>query len=74
MILAQSELRGLTGYERPSAQARWLRRQGWRFTVDRLGRPVVAAAEFNRHLVGGRAARQEPDWSQLNDGSQAQIR
>lgn len=68
MILAASELKSLTGYARPSAQARWLRTHGWRFTVDRLGKPVVAAAEFNRHMVGGVAARREPNWSALNDG------
>lgn len=69
MILASSELQTLTGYVRPSAQVRWLRQHGWRFTVDRLGRPVVAAAEFNRHMVGGAAARREPNWSALNDGT-----
>lgn len=52
MILTPSDLHDLTGYVRPSAQVRWLRRHGWRFTVNALGVPVVALAEFNRHLVG----------------------
>lgn len=71
MILAASELRSITGYARPSAQARWLRDHGWRFTVDRFGKPVVAAAEFNRHMVGGVAARREPNWGELNDGAKS---
>lgn len=67
MILPRSEIKSLTGYVRASAQVRWLREHGWRFTVNALGEPVVALAEFNRHMVGGRAAQtQEPDFSHLN--------
>jgi hypothetical protein len=67
MILPRSELRSLTGYVRASAQIRWLRRHGWRFTVNALDEPVVALAEFNRHMVGGRAAAtQEPNWDAIN--------
>jgi hypothetical protein len=69
VILAPSEIKALTGYVRASAQVRWLRRHGWRFTVNALGDPVVALAEFNRKLVGGNAAGiQEPnfDWDAIN--------
>jgi hypothetical protein len=59
MILAPSQIQQLTGYVRSSAQVRWLRRHGWRFTVNALGAPVVAQAEFNRRMVGGKAARSE---------------
>lgn len=62
MFLTVADLEHLTGLQRPSAQARWLKRHGWRFTVNGLGRPVVAVAEANRHLVGGKAAHQEPDY------------
>lgn len=70
MFLTTAELRDLTGYKRPSAQVRWLRRHGWRFTVSGLGGPVVAVAELNRRMVGGRTSAQEPDWGALN-GTQA---
>lgn len=67
MILTQSDLHDLTGYVRASAQMRWLRKHGWRFTVNALGQPVVALAEFNRHMVGGRAAqRQELNLERIN--------
>lgn len=67
MILPKSELRPLTGYVRASAQARWLRAHGWKFTVNALGEPVVALAEFNRHMVGGKASRsQEPNYEGIN--------
>lgn len=67
MILPQSDIRELTGFVRVSAQIRWLRKHGWRFTVNGLGMPIVAQAEFNRHLVGGRAARnQEPNYEGIN--------
>lgn len=71
MILSPDDLSALTGYVRASAQARWLRRHGWRFTVNALGQPIVALAEFNRHMVGGRAGRTEPDFGALNDGTKA---
>jgi Domain of unknown function (DUF4224) len=66
MLLSASEIRQVTGYARSSAQVRWLRRHGWKHTVNALGEPVVAVAEFNRHLVSGRAARQEPDFEAIN--------
>ena len=66
MFLTAPDIERLTGYRRPSAQIRWLRRHGWRATVNALGEPVVASGEFNRHMVGGRAAVQEPDWGALN--------
>jgi hypothetical protein len=68
MIIARADLRDITGYVRASAQARWLRHHGWRFTVNALGEPIVALAEFNRHMVGGKAAKnQEPVFEGIND-------
>ena len=68
ILLTDEEVRDLTGYSRPSAQIRWLRRQGWRFTVNALGKPAIAVAEFNRRMVGngGAITQQEPDWNALN--------
>ncbi len=67
MILAPSDLVDLTGYTRASAQIRWLRDHGWKFTVNGLDKPVVAQAEFNRHMVGGKAAKvQEPNFEGIN--------
>jgi hypothetical protein len=69
MFLSASDIETLTGYQRPSAQVRWLRRHGWRFTVNALGLPVIALAEFNRRMVGGKASSQEPNWDALSHGS-----
>ena len=66
MFLNATDRECLTGYKRPSAQVRWLRRNGWKFTVNALGEPVIAVAEFNRRMVGGRVTGQEPDWGSLN--------
>lgn len=66
--MPQADLKALTGYVRVTAQIRWLARHGWRFEVNGIGEPIVALAEFNRHLVGGRAARtQEPNWEAMNE-------
>jgi hypothetical protein len=64
MILSKA----LTGYVRAYAQIRWWRHHGWKFAVNALGDPVVAVAEFERHMVGGKkaASSQEPDFSAIN--------
>jgi Domain of unknown function (DUF4224) len=69
MMLSSDEIKALTGYTRSSAQIRWLRRNGWRFVVNALGQPIVATAEFDRHLVGGRKAapRQDVNLEGIND-------
>jgi hypothetical protein len=70
MIVAPEDLETLTGYRRPSAQSRWLRDNGWKYTVNVLGHPVVALDEFKRQLVGGRTpANQTPIFEAIN-GSQ----
>ena len=61
MILSPPDLKALTGYVRASAQIRWLRHNGWKFALNALGDPIVAVAEFNRHLVGGLRAAQPQD-------------
>jgi hypothetical protein len=62
MILSRSDIKDLTGYVRASAQVRWLREHGWRFTVNALGDVVVAQDEFRRHMVGGgKAAGQKQE-------------
>ena len=68
MIIGRADLNALTGYSRASAQIRWLRRNGWRFTVSGLGDPIVARSEFERLLVGGarNGGRQEPDIGAIN--------
>ena len=66
MFLTDQEKKALTGYVRPSAQVRWLRRHGYKFTMNGLGEPVVAVAETNRHLVGHRASRIEPNFEALH--------
>lgn len=66
MLLTNQDIKDLTGSVQKAAQIRWLVAHGWRFEVNSLGRPKVAVAEFNRHMVGGRAAKQEPDFSRLN--------
>jgi hypothetical protein len=67
MLVTPEELQRLTGYVRSSAQIRWLRQNGWRFTVNGLNEPVVAVAEFERRLVGSGATTktQEPNFDAL---------
>lgn len=68
MVLSQEDIAALTGYSRPSAQVRWLRQHGWRFSVNALGKPAVAVAEFNRRMVGGSSTmkhQEEPNWEAI---------
>lgn len=41
LFLTADELRELTGFKRPSAQARWLKSHGWPFEISALGAPKV---------------------------------
>jgi hypothetical protein len=68
MFLTAQELQRLTGYIRSSAQIRWLRRNGWRFTVNGLKEPIVAVAESERKLVSGQgmSKHHEPNFGALN--------
>lgn len=67
MFMSAADLELLTGRKRGSAQIRWLASNGWRFTVNALGLPIVAVAEVNRRLVGGAGqARTEPNWDAMN--------
>jgi hypothetical protein len=68
MFLTPEELQRLTGYIRSSAQIRWLRRNGWRFTVNGLKEPIVAVAESERKLVSGQgmSKQYEPKFGALN--------
>lgn len=65
MFLTDAQLARLTGLTRPSAQARWLEANEWRFTIAADGSVVVHELEAQRKLCGGsvgrRAARVEPD-------------
>jgi hypothetical protein len=51
MFLLSCDMNRLTGYVRPSAQVRWLHRNGYRFTVNGLGEPTVAVSKDDRELV-----------------------
>jgi hypothetical protein len=46
-----------------------LTRNGWKFTVNGLGEPVVAVAEMSRRMVSGAGAagaRKEPNFGVLD--------
>lgn len=47
MFLTADQLAGLTGYQKPSAQIRWLRDQGLRHWVRADGRPAVPVAAID---------------------------
>ncbi len=59
MLLANQELKDLTGYVRPSAQARWLKAHGWPFELDAHRRPKVLRSVAVARL-GGSAQNEGP--------------
>lgn len=44
LLLTEEDLHQLTGYIRPDAQIRWLKKNGWEFAVSAYKRPKVAFA------------------------------
>lgn len=59
MFLSRDELIELTGFKQPSKQANWLQRQGIRYYVNHLNKPVVTKDA----LIQTQAATVEPNWS-----------
>jgi Domain of unknown function (DUF4224) len=76
MFLSPQEIERLTGKKRSSTQIRWLRDHGYRIDVNGLGEPLVAIAEANRKLVGGRtmALQQEPHWDGFRAAAMEKLR
>ena len=60
MFLTADELQELTGYVRPSAQVRWLIRNGVAHYRRADGKPVVT-----REALTGRLDRPQPKWEAL---------
>jgi hypothetical protein len=52
MFLTRNELIELTGYKSPSAQSRWLQREGFCFRVGADGRPRVLREAIINALGG----------------------
>lgn len=50
MFLTEDELRTLTGYLVPAAQARWLEERGWRYERNRAGKVIVSRAHAEEML------------------------
>lgn len=46
MWLEESEVERLTGYKRPAFQRKELLRRGYRFDLDRFGKPLVKRSEI----------------------------
>lgn len=41
-LLTPEEVQDITGFKLNRLQTDWLRRKGWRFEINAVGRPVVA--------------------------------
>jgi len=50
LTLAPEQLFELTGYKRGAEQARWLKENGFKFRLDRLGKPRVDRAHYEARM------------------------
>lgn len=66
MVYSKKELKAFTGYERPSKQIDWLRREGVRFFVGADGYPRVLKSDLENKQ---NQRRTEPDFSQARSSS-----
>lgn len=60
MFLTQEEVAGLTGYNRPSAQIKWLKAEGFGFVVGGDGVPKVLREVVVSRLAGAGTKKKEP--------------
>jgi hypothetical protein len=70
LTLTPEQLHELTGYKRGAEQARWLKENGFKFRLDRLGKPRVDRAHYEtkmggRLIVGEHADSGSPNWVAL---------
>lgn len=67
MFLTPAELEDMTGLKRPSAQYRFLLREGWPVESDAKGRPLLLRSVVLARLGGVVDNREAgPNWSALN--------
>jgi hypothetical protein len=71
LTLTPEQLCELTGYKRGAEQARWLKENGFKFRLDRLGKPRVDRAHYEAKMGGKLAMPGEhidggtPNWAAL---------
>lgn len=63
--LSEEELKDLTGYARPTCQARWLTQNGIRCYVNALGKVRVSRDALSAVTPAGKRKRAEPDLSNV---------
>jgi len=71
LFLSREELEELTGYKKPSAQARALNSMGIEYRVRPDGAVIVLRSHLEAILGGSteHTATPEPDWSGLDDAA-----
>jgi hypothetical protein len=42
LLLSPDEVQEITGFKLSRLQVGWLRRKGWRFEINAIGKPIVA--------------------------------
>lgn len=61
MFLTTEQIERLTGRRQAAAQIKWLKAEGWVFTIDADGLPVVATAYADKRMgVVTKPARRMP--------------
>jgi len=66
MFLSINELRALTGYQRPSCMIRWLRENGFVFTVAADGYPRILVDHVKGRLMADcKTKRTKPNLAAL---------
>lgn len=58
IVLSPEELELLTGYKYPSKQAAWLKKNGFKFRLNRFNHPVVDRTHYTAKM--GLGASREP--------------
>ena len=53
-FLTKEELRELTGRALHKRQREWLKAEGWTFTINAAGRPIVSRAHMEAMLGGAK--------------------
>ena len=68
LTLTDAELIALTGFKRQSKQAEWLKREGFKFRLNKVMRPRVDRTHYTERMGGTAASATKttgPNWAAL---------
>lgn len=73
LVLSPEELVALTGYKHASKQLVWLKKNGFKYRLNRFNKPVVDRTHYLAKMSIGPAKEAEPVWTAKTGANNEQL-